>query len=338
MLLCCLLFRPDPNIKEEVAAWLQRLPDFRQSLKTHLETVDHMTEAAIEDCQRFIKELEDQRQSREDYAEQYIGILMQHGRSILVKLEDAEVQEKQAQLAQQQADATQPKQQQDVQQEQRAADALDAPPGQTAAAGAGAAEIAVGGAASPAVADEQQQQQQQQQPDQKDVEMTDAPVQPAAQPAAAHGQQQQQQQGPEQAGSSAQQPGAAQDAVRTAMGPPPARPLRPQLDGSAVDGVKQQEDEPQQQSDTTAGVDVGTGAGELPFPGGPLLGGWGVGQWSSQPLGPAAMPWLKQVREAACAPGWGGQMSCLMRHSRTGAAACAAINFRQREHVFSGVW
>jgi hypothetical protein len=311
--ICCLCCRPDPNNKEEVAAWLKRLPDFRRSLQTHLEAVDHMTETAIGDCHRLIKQLEDQRQSREDYAEQYIGILMQHGRSILVKLEDAELQDK---LAQRQADALQPEQQQDGQQEQRAVGTLDAPAGQAASAAAGAAETAVGGAASLAVvADKQQQQQQQVQPDQKDTEMT---LEPAAQPAAANGQQQQQQQGPEQAGLSAQQPGAGQDAVRTAMGPPPARPLRPQLDGSAVDGVKQQEDEPQQQSDTTAGVDVGTGAGELPFPGGPLLGGWGVGQWSSQPLGPAAMPWLKQVREAA-EPLGGEAIACLLHHSRTAA-------------------
>lgn len=280
--------RPNPDNKAQVTTWLRQLPDFRHQLKSHLETVDYMTELAIEDCQRFIRELEDQRQSREDYAEQYISVLMQHGRGILSKLEQAEKNGGDAQQEQQGEEGQAAKRlKQEPQQQQHGVPGLGAGPFSQAAA-----------------ASDQQQQPTQQ----EDVEMTDAPGQPmqklAAASVAADSQQQQ-----DQPSASLQQAGAGQDAVRGAAGPPPASrasmgppaPRPPALrDGTAgvADGHKQQDGEAQrEQEDTAAGADVGSPA-DLPFPGGPLLGGWGLGQWAAQPTGPAAMSWLKQVRGA----------------------------------------
>jgi hypothetical protein len=246
-----------------------------------------MTELAIEDCQRFIRELEDQRQSREDYAEQYISVLMQHGRGILSKLEQAEKNG---------GDAQQQEQQQG--EEGQAAKRLkqEHQPQQLGVPGLGAGAFPLAAAAS----DQQQQPAQQ-----GDVEMTDAPGQPMQKlPAAAVAADSQQQQ--DQPSASMQQLGAGQDAVRGAAGPPPVSracmgppaPRPPALQGGAADGHKQQDGEAQrEQEDTAAGADIGSPA-DLPFPGGPLLGGWGLSQWAAQPTGPAAMPWLKQVRGA----------------------------------------
>lgn len=282
--------RPNPDNKAQVTTWLRQLPDFRHQLKSHLETVDYMTELAIEDCQRFIRELEDQRQSREDYAEQYISVLMQHGRGILGKLEQAEKNGGTGAQQQQQGEEGQAAKRlkQEPQQQQ-----------QHGLPGLAAGLFSIASAAS----DQQQQPAQQQ-----DVEMTDAPGQPlqklAAASVAADSQQQH-----DQPSASLQQAGPSQDAVRGAAGPPPASrasmgppaprpPALQDVTAGVADGHKQQDGEAQlEQEDTAAGADVGSPA-DLPFPGGPLLGGWALGQWAAQPTGPAAMPWLKQVRGA----------------------------------------
>jgi hypothetical protein len=108
---------------------------------------------------------------------------------------------------------------------------------------------------------------------QRDVEMSDA---------SAHRQ--------EGYSAAAGQDGAVQDAApgRSVMGPPPARAPR---QGPAADNPKQLQviqQQQQQQSDTAAGVD--NGAAALPFPGGPTLGAWGLGQWTSVGAAPTQAP------------------------------------------------
>jgi hypothetical protein len=265
-----------------VADWLQGLPDFRQSLSSHLESVDHMTELAIVECQRYIQSLQKQRQAREEEACQYLDVVMRQGQQLLTRAEAEEIledleddssldyedyssldyedysswedEEVQLLLQQQQQD---PQQQQLEQQRQQGFMSLADMPGH--------ATYVLPAESDPAY----EQQLQQQPPQQWDVVMSDAP---------AH------RQGDISAAEAGHYPseGAVQgaDAVRGDLGPPPAgAPLAGLAPLVSVGSNKQLPEiqQQQQQPDTAAGI--GSPAAALPFPGGPTLGAWGLGQW-----------------------------------------------------------
>jgi hypothetical protein len=125
----------------------------------------------------------------------------------------------------------------------------------------------------PAAAAANGQPAQQPQQQQRDVDMSDAPAhRQEGHPAAA-----------------GQDGAVMQDAApgRSVMGPPPPRAP---WQGPAANNQKQLQEiqQQQQEPDTAAGAD--NGAAALPFPGGPTLGAWGLGQWTSVGSAPTPAP------------------------------------------------
>jgi hypothetical protein len=125
-------------------------------------------------------------------------------------------------------------------------------------------------AAAAAISQPLAQQPQQQQ---RDVDMSDAPShRQEGYPAAAG------------------QDGAVQDAApgRSVMGPPPPRAPWQGPAASSQKQLQEIQQQQQQEPDTAAGAD--NGAAALPFPGGPTLGAWGLGQWTSMGSAPTPAP------------------------------------------------
>ena len=285
--------RRQPSTTQAVVDWVKALPVFRHSLASHLESVDFITELAIDECQRYIQQLQKQRQAREEEARQYLDQVTQQSRQVLVRLEAEEQEWKQRQLGQ-------PQQAQEQQQQQQWRQQGD---------------VLLAGAPGPSAAPSASSQHAEQPPLQRppDVEMSDAP---------AH----------RREGWSAGlvQEGAAAD--RSAMGPPAPRVA---WERPAPDSQKQ----PlavQQPPDTAAGMD--NDAAALPFPGGPTLAAWGLGQWTGKPAaapptahappvtyarppvlvsGAASLSSVGHVRQqlAADSAGW-LRPACLLLHMR----------------------
>ena len=280
------LFCRQPSSTQGVSDWLRDLPDFRHSMSSHLESVGHMTELAIDECQRYIQSLQKQRQAREEEARQYLDVVMRQGRQILTKIEAEEIledlddyssldfeddsswEEDESELLLQQ------QWQQDRQQHQQQQQQLEQQPQQGCISLADMPRHAT--FVLPAESDPAYELQLQQQPPQQqwDVEMSDAPphrqedsvdVQPT-------------EEGQMGAGQTAAQAG---DSVVRMIAHGAAQPrLELDIQKQQLPEIQQQ----QQPPDTAAGM--GSPAAALPFPGGPTLGAWGLGQW----MGMAAAP------------------------------------------------